>query len=124
MGWSIWPWGYLCRFRNLFVANDAQDQEYLELPDRVRYYPRRNKKIGDMRDNVTIGKGNPWGGLGIRVEARGFNGITPKPETQSSGNIPLPIFLIMTCVMLLLGIGWIILLVEMVMMIWDTLTQK
>jgi|TARA_Y100000310_G_scaffold118080_1_gene116857 hypothetical protein len=61
-----------------FVANDAQDQEYLELPDRVRYYPRRNKKIGDMRDNVTIGKGNPWGGLGIRVEARGFQWNNPQ----------------------------------------------
>ncbi len=61
-----------------FVANDAQDQEYLELPDRVRYYPRRNKTIGDMRDNVTIGKGNPWGGLGIRVETRGFQWNNPQ----------------------------------------------
>ena len=61
-----------------FVANDAQDQEYLELPDRVRYYPRRNKTIGDIRDNVTIGKGNPWGGLGIRVEARGFQWNNPQ----------------------------------------------
>ncbi|MDD9879187.1 MAG: hypothetical protein OXT08_00095 [Candidatus Marinimicrobia bacterium] len=61
-----------------FVANDAQDQEYLELPDRVRYYPRKNKKIGDLRDNVTIGKGNPWGGLGIRVETRGFQWNNPQ----------------------------------------------
>jgi len=61
-----------------FVVNDAQDQEYLELPDRVRYYPRRNKTIGAMRDNVTIGKGNPWGGLGIRVEARGFQWNNPQ----------------------------------------------
>ena len=61
-----------------FVANDAQDQEYLELADRVRYYPRRNKSIGDLRDNVTIGKGNPWGGLGIRVEARGFQWNNPQ----------------------------------------------
>jgi len=61
-----------------FVANDAQDQEYLELPDRVRYYPRRNKTIGEMRDNITIGKGNPWGGLGIRVEARGFQWNNPQ----------------------------------------------
>ena len=61
-----------------FVANDAQDQEYLELPDRVRYYPRRNKTIGQMRDNVTIGKGNPWGGLGIRVETRGFQWNNPQ----------------------------------------------
>ena len=28
-----------------FVANDAQDQEYLELGDRVRYYPRGSKKL-------------------------------------------------------------------------------
>jgi len=61
-----------------FVANDAQDQEYLELPDRVRYYPRGNKKIGEMRDNVTIGKDNPWGGLGLRVEARGFQWNNPQ----------------------------------------------
>ena len=27
-----------------FVANDAQDQEYLGLADRVRYYPRGDKK--------------------------------------------------------------------------------
>ncbi len=61
-----------------FVANDAQDQEYLELPDRVRYYPRGNKKIGEIRDNVTIGKNNPWGGLGLRVEARGFQWNNPQ----------------------------------------------
>ena len=61
-----------------FVANDAQDQEYLELPDRVRYYPRGNKKIGKIRDNVTIGKDNPWGGLGLRVEARGFQWNNPQ----------------------------------------------
>ena len=61
-----------------FVVNDAQDQEYLELPDRVRYYPRGNKKIGEIRDNVTIGKNNPWGGLGLRVEARGFQWNNPQ----------------------------------------------
>ena len=27
-----------------FVVNDAQDQEYLELPDRVRYYPGEKEK--------------------------------------------------------------------------------
>ena len=26
-----------------FVVNDAQDQEYLELPDRVRYYQEREE---------------------------------------------------------------------------------
>ena len=44
-----------------FVANDAQDQEYLELGDRVRYYPRKGKNIGDLKDDVTIGKGKALG---------------------------------------------------------------
>ena len=61
-----------------FVANDAQDQEYLELGDRVRYYPRREKRIGDINPDVTIGKNNPWGGLGIRVETRGFQWNNPQ----------------------------------------------
>ena len=61
-----------------FVANDAQDQEYLELGDRVRYYPRGSKKIGEINPDVTIGKNNPWGGLGIRVETRGFQWNNPQ----------------------------------------------
>jgi hypothetical protein len=61
-----------------FVANDAQDQEYLGLADRVRYYPRGDKKIGELRDNITIGKDNSWGGIGIRVEARGFQWNNPQ----------------------------------------------
>ena len=61
-----------------FVVNDAQDQEYLELPDRVRYYPRKGKAIGDINEEVTIGSGNPWGGLGLRVEARGFQWNNPQ----------------------------------------------
>ncbi|MBN1542319.1 hypothetical protein JW992_09255 [candidate division KSB1 bacterium] len=55
-----------------FVANDAQDQEYLGPEDRVKYYPRPGRSIGDIRPNVTIQKGKPWGGIGIRVEQRGF----------------------------------------------------
>ncbi|MFZ5519263.1 MAG: hypothetical protein ACOY90_21710 [Candidatus Zhuqueibacterota bacterium] len=55
-----------------FVANDAQDQEYLGPEDRVQYYPRPGHYIGDIRPNVTIQKGKPWGGIGIRVEQRGF----------------------------------------------------
>ena len=61
-----------------FAVNDAQDQEYLELGDRVRYYPRGNKKIGELQQDITIGKGNPWGGLGLRVEARGFQWNNPQ----------------------------------------------
>ncbi|MBC8181379.1 hypothetical protein H8E88_09660 [candidate division KSB1 bacterium] len=57
---------------NYFVANDAQDQEYLGIEDRVKYYPRPGRNIGDIRSNVTIQKDKPWGGLGIRVEQRGF----------------------------------------------------
>jgi len=55
-----------------FVANDAQDQEYLGIEDRVKYYPKPGRYIGDIRSNVTIQKNAPWGGLGIRVEQRGF----------------------------------------------------
>jgi len=55
-----------------FVVNDAHDQEYLGFEDRIKYYPRPGVKIGDKRPDVTIQKDKPWGGLGIRVEQRGF----------------------------------------------------
>jgi hypothetical protein len=55
-----------------FVVNDAHDQEYLGFEDRIKYYPRPGVNIGDKRPDVTIQKGKPWGGLGIRVEQRGF----------------------------------------------------
>ncbi len=61
-----------------FVANDAQDQEYLGPEDRVKYYPRPGRKIGDIRPSVTIQKGLPWGGLGLRVEQRGFQWNNPE----------------------------------------------
>lgn len=61
-----------------FVANDAQDQEYLGPEDRVKYYPRPGVKIGDKHSNVTIQRGDPWGGLGIRVEVRGFQWNNPQ----------------------------------------------
>ncbi len=60
-----------------FVVNDAQDQEYLGPEDRVKYYPRPGVKIGDKKPDVTIQKGLPWGGLGIRVETRGFQWSNP-----------------------------------------------
>lgn len=60
-----------------FVANDAQDQEYLEESDTLRYYPRPGVKIGDKRPSVTIQKGQPWGGLGVRVETRGYQWNNP-----------------------------------------------
>jgi len=61
-----------------FVVNDAQDLEYLGPEDYVRYYPRPGRRIGDKRPSVTIQKGEPWGGLGIRVEARGFQWNNPQ----------------------------------------------
>jgi len=61
-----------------FVANDAQDQEYLGPEDRVKYYPRPGVRIGDIRPQVTIQKGKPWGGIGIRVEQRGFQWNNPQ----------------------------------------------
>jgi len=61
-----------------FVDNDAQDQEYLGPEDRVKYYPRPGRKIGDIRPQVTIQKGLPWGGIGIRVEQRGFQWNNPQ----------------------------------------------
>jgi hypothetical protein len=68
-----------------FVANDAQDLEYIVQrtsptgalisghgPDSARYYPRPGRKIGDFDPAVTIQKGLPWGGLGLRVQVRGY----------------------------------------------------
>jgi hypothetical protein len=64
-----------------FVANDAQDMEYIIqrndpqerlITDGPRYLPRPGKFIGDVNPNVTIQKGLPWGGLGLRIEVRGY----------------------------------------------------
>ena len=76
-----WPGGWNGRFglgimkadlETYMVANDAQDLEYLEKSDTVKYYPRPGIKIGDKRPQVTIQKGKPGGGLATRVELRGF----------------------------------------------------
>lgn len=61
-----------------FVVNDAQDQEYLGIEDKVRYYPRPGKFIGDINPKVTLQKGKPWGGLGLRVQTRGFQWNNPQ----------------------------------------------
>ncbi|HDP97666.1 MAG TPA: hypothetical protein ENN22_00575 [bacterium] len=60
-----------------FVANDAHDQEYLGPEDRVKYYPRPGRKIGEIRP-ATIQNGLPWGGIGVRVEQRGFQWNNPQ----------------------------------------------
>jgi len=61
-----------------FVANDAQDQEYLQASSKVKYYPRPGVFIGDKRSQVTIQKGYPWGGMGVRVKVRGYQWNNPQ----------------------------------------------
>ena len=61
-----------------FVANDAQDQEYLGDDDTLKYYPRPGVKIGDKNEDVTIQYGKPWGGVGLRVAARGYQWNNPQ----------------------------------------------
>lgn len=61
-----------------FVANDAQDQEYLQSGISVKYYPRPGVKVGDKRPDVTIQPNAPWGGLGLRVEVRGYQWNNPQ----------------------------------------------
>jgi len=63
-----------------FVVNDAQDQEYLGPEDRVKYFPRPGVKIGDKRPQVTKQGGKPWGGIGLRVETRGFQWNNPQSQ--------------------------------------------
>lgn len=63
-----------------FAVNDAHDQEYLGFEDRVKYYPRPGVLIGDKRPSVSIQKGKPWGGLGVRVEQRGFQWSHPQAK--------------------------------------------
>ncbi len=60
------------------VVNDAHDQEYLGVEDTVKYYPRPGLKIGDKKPDVTIQKGLPWGGLGLRMEIRAFQWNNPQ----------------------------------------------
>jgi len=62
------------------VANDAQDLEYLGDDDRVKYYPRPGLKIGDIDPSVTVQKGRPWGGMGVRVKQRLFQWNNPMAQ--------------------------------------------
>jgi len=61
-----------------YVVNDAQDLEYLGSEDNVKYYPRPGKYIGDIKPDVTKQVGQPWGGLGLRVDVRGFQWNNPQ----------------------------------------------
>lgn len=72
-----------------FVANDAQDMEYIIqrndpeekiITEGPRYFPRPGVKIGDVNPNTTIQKGFPWGGLGLRVAVRGFQWNNPEAK--------------------------------------------
>ena len=95
-GWPItgftrmWPGEWNGRFgrgitkaalESYFVANDAQDMEYIIqrndpeerlIVDGPRYLPRPGVLIGDINPDVTIQRGLPWGGLGLRIEVRGY----------------------------------------------------
>lgn len=62
------------------VANDAQDLEYLGEDDRVKYYPRKGLRIGDVVPDVGVQKGEPWGGMGIRVKQRIFQWNNPMAQ--------------------------------------------
>ena len=57
-----------------FVANDAQDQEYLQDGLGYKYYPRPDKFIQESSSDQP---GEPWGGLGLRVAARAFQWNNP-----------------------------------------------
>ena len=59
-----------------FVVNDAHDLEYLGEDDMVKYYPRYSSKL--IEETSSIQSGKPWGGLGLRVETRGFQWNNPQ----------------------------------------------
>ena len=61
-----------------FVANDAMDLENVEPGDTLKYYPRPDLRIGDVRPEVSVQKGEPWGGLGLRIAVRGFQWKNPE----------------------------------------------
>ena len=63
---------------SFYVVNDAQDQENLGAEDNVRYFPRPGRYVGDIKPDVTIQSGVPWGGLGLRVSVRGFQWNNPQ----------------------------------------------
>ena len=61
-----------------YVVNDAQDQENLGAEDNIKYFPRPGHYVGDLKPDVTIQAGVPWGGLGLRVAVRGFQWNNPQ----------------------------------------------
>ena len=67
----------LSELETYMVANDAQDQEYLGPEDMVKYYPRPGVHI---QNDASVQAGAPWGGVGLRVEARGLQWAHPHLE--------------------------------------------
>ncbi|MCF7885376.1 MAG: hypothetical protein K9M80_02685 [Candidatus Marinimicrobia bacterium] len=85
-----------------FVANDAQDMEHYDGKYGIKagaswaeprvdasekgfyYYPEGKKdiKIGDIDPNCSINRqiGKPWGGIGVRVEQRGYQWRNPQAQ--------------------------------------------
>ena len=70
-----------------FVANDAQDMENIinrndplqgPITNAPHYLPRPGKYIGDIDPTITTQRGFPWGGLGLRVEVRGYQWNNPE----------------------------------------------
>ena len=61
-----------------FVANDAQDLEYVQPDAPLKYFPRPGIKIGDNSSENTIQVGEPWGGLGMRVKVRAYQWNNPQ----------------------------------------------
>ncbi|MCB0730466.1 MAG: hypothetical protein KDC88_05470, partial [Ignavibacteriae bacterium] len=70
-----------------YAFNDAQDLEYIVkrndpneglITEGPRYKPRPNVKIGDIDPSVTVQKGFPWGGMGLRISTRGFQWNNPE----------------------------------------------
>ena len=56
-----------------FVVNDAMDHEYIN-SDEYRYYPLPEKSI---QPDATFQANSPWGGVGLRIEVRGFQWNNP-----------------------------------------------
>jgi hypothetical protein len=95
-GETKWPGEWNGRFgrgvmyadlESYFVANDAQDMEKIiqrgdpeqkRIIEGPRYYPKPGVFIGDDNPYATTQVGFPWGGLGLRVEVRGYQWNNPE----------------------------------------------
>ena len=82
---KIWPGEWNGRFgrgvryadlETYFVVNDAHDLEYLGDDDLVKYYPKYSST--KIEESTSIQSGEVWGGLGLRVETRGFQWNNPQ----------------------------------------------